>query len=119
MVTETDATWPAPDPALPALEADALLRELAAQAEQSRRIERQTEQRLSEFERNQSLIAQLIVGLFVAVVIVLIGAYLLAPFSTAADRITANADKARELANTLLLPIVTLVLGYYFGKRSD
>jgi len=72
------------------------------------------------FGRTQGLIATSIVGLFVAIVVVLTFAYLLAPFLSAAERITAGADKARELANTLLLlPIVTLVLGYYFGKRSD
>ena len=82
-------------------------------------LEGSTNAQLNSFGRTQGLIATSIIGLFVIMVVVLTLAYLLAPFSAAAERITAGADKARELANTLLLPIVTLVLGYYFGKRAD
>ncbi len=110
---------PVGSPEGPLVDEAEIRRSLEEEVASAPQLQGPTKAKADRFGRTQGLIATSIVGLFVAIVVVLTVAYLLAPFSSAAERFTAGADKARELANTLLLPIVTLVLGYYFGKRAD
>lgn len=64
-------------------------------------------------------IAIIIVGLYALIIALLVLAYVGSPFLSVGERVSAGADKARELVNTLLIPVVTLVLGYYFGRRGE
>ncbi len=64
-------------------------------------------------------IAWSIIGLFIFLVVAVVVGYFATALCPSLSQLTSAADHIRELANTLVLPIVTLVLGYYFGKRAE
>ena len=73
-----------------------------------------------EHSRRQGWIATAVVLLYVTVVLIAAAAYLRAAWvGDAGQAFATAAGQIRDMANTLVLPIVTLVLGYYFGRRTE
>jgi len=65
-------------------------------------------------DEDRSWIARLIVRSFIAAVLIYL---LLLAIQGAATGAWANvADKAEDMIKSIVVPIVTLVLGYYFGQ---
>ena len=61
-----------------------------------------------------------VLSLYLAVIGLAALAFIVSPFIGAASgaKLAQAAGALKDMANTLVLPIVTLVLGYYFGKQA-
>jgi hypothetical protein len=102
----------------------ALITSLREQASQTERLVAERRDSVAEEEerrrgRDRSQIARMIVQLFaVSFVIVLIVLPLLAYFGEGQvwDKVS---DKLVTLVSSVLLPVVTLVIGYYFGTEQS
>lgn len=101
---------------MPTSDLDQLLSATAKNVEQGQRAAEDYAQRLQQDDR--SLIAKLIVWAFVGfigfVVIVLLVASIFKPWSQFED----VAKFLLSILSSVLLPVVTLVIGYYFGKEK-
>ena len=77
---------------------------------------------LREVERafvdRQGRIAWLVLVLFAVLIAIIALCYLLSPFLAVGNDLRASAASVKDLVNTIVLPIVTLVLGFYFGERN-
>ena len=65
---------------------------------------------------DRSWIARRIIWIFIAVVGVVLLLYFIAGFQT--GQWSNAAGQAADLVKSVILPVVTLVLGFYFGSRS-
>jgi hypothetical protein len=70
------------------------------------------------FTDRQGRIASLVLWLFLILIVVVAGCYVISPFLAAGSDLRESAKALKDLVNTLVLPIVTLVLGFYFGERN-
>jgi cell shape-determining protein MreD len=64
--------------------------------------------------KDRSLIALVVVFAFVGVVIIVSVAALLGDWT----KLEAPSEYVLKLLSSVLLPVVTLVIGYYFGKEN-
>ncbi len=69
--------------------------------------------------RDRSAIGRWIVGVFLVVVVVLVLYVLVGPLVYSWDLIRTPAEHAATTLGSVLLPVVTLVLGYYFGTGDN
>lgn len=94
------------------------LQQFDAAERDSSAIERQVRSGAAEGSRrwNAWSIIWLFIGLALVITVLFCGA---AVGTKSASGLSDAAGRVRELANTLVLPIVTLVLGYSFGKRAE
>jgi uncharacterized membrane protein len=96
---------------------DQVLAATEKNVEQSQRALEQYAQRRQQDDR--SLIAKLIVIVFVGLVIVVVGILSYALFHFGAWAPVEEAAKFLvAILSSVLLPVVTLVIGYYFGKEK-
>lgn len=72
--------------------------------------------------QDRSLIALIIVGAFVLLLVLMFGTVLFAmpvcQGEGCVDGVPAPISFLGDLLSSVLLPVVTLVLGYYFGTRN-
>ena len=69
------------------------------------------------FSDKQGWIAATVSWLYVVIISAVAIACLVSPLFPFDDNLQERAKGVRDLANTLVLPIVTLMLGFYFGER--
>ena len=113
---------PAPAPAEPEIDLDKLISEVD---QKKQAIEEDIGKYSSRREvDDRSFIAKLIVGAFVAsVLLFILGAGYVGLFGDCTGACAAQwssvSSQIVEVMKSLLLPVVTLVLGFYFGRQAS
>jgi uncharacterized membrane protein len=98
---------------------DAEIQAAAQQLEQSKKAVEDWQQRQQERQQDdRSLIAKLVVWAFVVLmgVVVIIVAY--GTFAIGWEKLVEPAKFLLSILGSVMLPVVTLVIGYYFGKEK-
>ena len=71
-------------------------------------------------DQDRSTIAKWLILAFISILIALIIYVLIGPFLHECwDDIQSASEFALQITSSVLLPVVTLVLGYYFGTNRD
>lgn len=70
-------------------------------------------------QRDRSFIAKSVVVSFLVISALLILYVLITPIFSSWNALKEPAQEAATILGSILLPVVTLVLGYYFGTAND
>ena len=92
---------------------DSLIAAAASNATQSKVLVQSTDSRT---DQDRSRIAKLIIYVFVGALLIVLGLFAIEAYETGVWSVAAS--QATDLLKTTLLPVVTLVLGYYFGQAG-
>jgi len=60
----------------------------------------------------------LVLWLFLFLIVVIARCHVISPILAAGSALRESAKALKDMVNTLVLPIVTLVFGCYFGERN-
>lgn len=70
-----------------------------------------------QHEDDRSVIAKIIVRTFVVLVVIVVVAVILGTYLLDWDRISEPVKALVTILGSVMLPVVTLVIGYYFGSK--
>ena len=98
---------------------DAEIQETEQRVEQTNRAVKDWQQRQQERQQDdRSLIAKIIVWAFVLLMGVVILIVAVGTFLIGWDNLSEPAKFLMSILGSVMLPVVTLVIGYYFGKEK-
>ena len=85
----------------------------------NREVNQTVDEKISlERAKDQSFIAKLIIWTFVALISVMFIFVVVSALFQSPDKWQAASKFLLEAVSSVMLPVVTLVLGYYFGKEK-
>lgn len=101
-----------------------LLKNLHSESEKESQLVSEVESFESAAEKaknkDRSTIARWLVGSFIVLIFILVIYVLVGPFvSRTVNGVEEAATSALTITTSVLLPVVTLVLGYYFGTSQN
>jgi hypothetical protein len=102
-----------PGTAGPSADVESEINATAANATQSRALVQTTDSRT---DADRSRIARLIINVFVGALLAVLILFVVQGYAT--NSWSLASSQATDLLKTTLLPVVTLVLGYYFGQAN-
>ena len=98
---------------------DAEIQETEQRVEQTRRDVEDWQQRQQERQQDdRSLIAKVIVWAFVLLMAVVVLIVAIGTLFIGWDKLSEPAKFLMSILGSVMLPVVTLVIGYYFGKEK-